>query len=246
MVDDRDSVGHIDLGRPGASARGEFERRLRRDAERRRRRFGRFLAPLVAVLAGVRPSTARWRVGGEAEERVGRLLSQGVGSAGLVLHDRSVPRSRANIDHIAVVPSGVWVIDTKRYRGRVRRGRPPGRLVGRRTLIVDGHDRGDLVAAARRQRVLVRTVTGPGVEVRAVLCFAGAEWGFVARPLSIDGVVIFWPKALVRALARPGPLGPDQRGALAARIAGAFPACSAPPDPNAPDALRPRPPHRRA
>jgi hypothetical protein len=52
MVDDRDSVGHIDLGRPGASARAEFERRLRRDAERRRRRFGRFLAALVAVLAG--------------------------------------------------------------------------------------------------------------------------------------------------------------------------------------------------
>jgi len=177
MVDDRDSMGHIDLGRPGASAHAEFERRLRRDAERRRRRFGRVLAPLVAVLAGVRPSTARWRVGGETEERVGRLLSQGVGSAGLVLHDRSVPRSRANIDHIAVVPCRVWVIDTKRYRGRVRRGRPPGR----RTLVVNGHDRGALLAAARHQGALVEAVVGPGVAVHAVLCFADGEWGCFAR-----------------------------------------------------------------
>lgn len=102
------------------------------------------------------------------------------------------------------------------------------------------------MVAARGQRALGRTVTGPGVEMRAVLCFAGAEWCLVARPLSIDGVVIFWPKALVRALARQGPLGPDQRGALAARIADAFPPCTAPPDPNAPDTLRPRSPHWRA
>jgi hypothetical protein len=58
---------------------------------------------------------------------VGRLLSAAVGDAGVVLHDRAVPRGRANIDHIAVVPSGVWVIDTKRYRGRVRRSGRLGR-----------------------------------------------------------------------------------------------------------------------
>jgi len=102
------------------------------------------------------------------------------------------------------------------------------------------------VTAALRQRALVQSAVGAEVPVRAVLCFAGAEWCLVARPLSIDGVVIFWPKALVRALARQGPLGPDQRGALAARIADAFPPCTAPPDPNAPDTLRPRSPHWRA
>jgi hypothetical protein len=44
-----------------------------------------------------------------------------VGHVGLVLHDRAIPGTRSNIDHIAVVPSGVWVIDTKQYRGRVQR-----------------------------------------------------------------------------------------------------------------------------
>ncbi len=125
---------------------------------------------------------ARWHVGGRAEERVGRLLSRAVGRTGIVLHDRAVPHRRANIDHLAIVPSGVWVIDTKRYHGRLRRTRRPGRLVGRRTLVVNGHDRGQLVTAALRQRALVRSAAGPDVEVRAVLCFEGAEWGRRGRP----------------------------------------------------------------
>lgn len=36
-----------------------------------------------------------------------------------VLHDRTNPGSRANIDHLAVTPSGVFTIETKRYAGRV-------------------------------------------------------------------------------------------------------------------------------
>ena len=124
-MEETDPTGGMDVGRPGASARAEFERRRRRDAERRRRRFGRFIAPVVALAAGTRPSTDRWRVGGRAEERVGRLLSSAAGRTGLVLHDRALPHSRANVDHIAVVPSGVWVVDTKCYRGRsAGRARP--------------------------------------------------------------------------------------------------------------------------
>jgi hypothetical protein len=39
-----------------------------------------------------------------------------------VLHDRRIPRTRANIDHIAVTRSGaVWAIDAKNYRGKVQR-----------------------------------------------------------------------------------------------------------------------------
>jgi hypothetical protein len=38
----------------------------------------------------------------------------------VALHDRRMPCSQANIDHIVLVPSGVWVIDSKRVRGRIR------------------------------------------------------------------------------------------------------------------------------
>lgn len=177
----------------------------------------------MAALAGIRPSTARWAVGGEAEERVGLLLRAAVGEAGFVLHDRAVPHRRANIDHIAVVASGVWVVDTKRSHGRVRRGRPPGRLVGRRTLVVNGHDRSHLLVSARRQRAVVEAAAGPGAPAHAVLCFADASWGPRARPFTLRGVMVTWPRALTRALAAPGPLGAADRAALARRLARALP-----------------------
>ena len=55
------------------------------------------------------------------------------------LHDRRVPGTRGNIDHIVVGPAGVFVIDAKNYQGKIEirnRGwffRPDHRLyVGRR------------------------------------------------------------------------------------------------------------------
>ena len=56
-----------------------------------------------------------------------------------VLHDRRVPGTRGNIDHIVIAPAGVFVVDAKHYEGRIEirnKGwflRPDYRLyVGRR------------------------------------------------------------------------------------------------------------------
>jgi hypothetical protein len=38
----------------------------------------------------------------------------------VVLHDLAVPGSAANLDHLAIGPGGVFVIDSKQYRGRLR------------------------------------------------------------------------------------------------------------------------------
>ena len=67
----------IDTGQPGASARAEFERRQRADDARRQAVFGRYLSPVVKLVAGERQSTRAWEQGGRGEERVGRLLEQG-------------------------------------------------------------------------------------------------------------------------------------------------------------------------
>jgi hypothetical protein len=45
----------------------------------------------------------------------------------VVLHDLAVPGSRANLDHLAIGPGGVFVIDSKHYRGRLQLD-PSGRL----------------------------------------------------------------------------------------------------------------------
>jgi hypothetical protein len=44
-----------------------------------------------------------------------------------VLHDLAVPGSRANLDHLVIGPGGVFVIDSKQYRGRLQLD-PTGRL----------------------------------------------------------------------------------------------------------------------
>jgi hypothetical protein len=45
----------------------------------------------------------------------------------VVLHDLAVPGSQANIDHIVIGSGGVFVIDSKQYRGRLQLD-PTGRL----------------------------------------------------------------------------------------------------------------------
>ena len=107
-------------GHAGASARAEYERRRARDQARRRARFGR-LAPVVSVLVGPKAATEAWARGAEGEEFVGRRIDDAVGTSGMALHDRRLPASRGNLDHLVVVASGVWVIDTKHYHGRLAR-----------------------------------------------------------------------------------------------------------------------------
>jgi hypothetical protein len=194
----------------------------RRDNERRRETFGR-LAPLARLLARPNASTEAWARGAEGEERVGALLRRAVGENGVVLHDRSIPHSRANLDHIAVVPSGVWVIDSKHYRGRLERRGVGGWFRSRAALYVAGRDHSTLVHCALRQRSVVAAAAGPDVPVRAALCFTGAEWPRFARPFTIDGVLVTWPKALARVLGMPGRLDASTRNSLATRMAVAFP-----------------------
>ncbi|WP_293167360.1 nuclease-related domain-containing protein [Microcella sp.] len=48
-----------------------------------------------------------------SEAAVGARLDGLASESIRVMHDRRIPRSKANIDHIVVTPGGVWVIDTK-------------------------------------------------------------------------------------------------------------------------------------
>lgn len=36
-----------------------------------------------------------------------------------MLHDRRVPDTRGNIDHIIVAPAGVFVVDAKNHKGKI-------------------------------------------------------------------------------------------------------------------------------
>ena len=104
------------------------------DDERRRQKFGR-LAPVVGFLVGQKHSTEIWALGAEGEGSIGPLLSRTVGDKGVVLHDRRVPQSLSLTSITSLsVPSGVWVIDSKHYRGRLERRKVGGWFMSREAL----------------------------------------------------------------------------------------------------------------
>lgn len=81
------------------------------------------LAAMAAWRLRPDPDTERWRRGAEAEVATAALLER-LPRRWIVLHDRAVPGSRANIDHLVIGSRGVWVVDTKSVRAplRIRRG----------------------------------------------------------------------------------------------------------------------------
>jgi Nuclease-related domain len=146
----------------------------------------------------------------------------------VVLHDRAIPHRRANIDHIAVVASGVWVIDTKHYRGRLERRELGGWFVPRPRLFVAGRDQTQRVTAARRLQALVSEALvaeqpGAGPLVRAALYFTGVDVGLFTRPFTLEGVLVTWSHTFGRVLAASGPLGPGERNEVACRLSRLFP-----------------------
>jgi hypothetical protein len=82
----------------------------------------------AAVLVGwrlrFRPSNqARtWQRGGQGERHTARLLDRLTRDGYVVFHDVAVPGSDANVDHLVIGRSGVFVIDSKQWTGEVRQG----------------------------------------------------------------------------------------------------------------------------
>ncbi len=160
--------------------------------------------------------------GSGGEERLARYL--GEISAVIVLHDRRMPRSPANIDHLAVAPSGVFVIDAKRYAGMVRIENPGGLFRFDPRLRVGGRDCTKLLEGALSQRnAVVSALEGMDVPVRTALCFVEAEWGWFAKPTLLRGVWILGQKSLVRKLSEPGSLPPARVRETARLLAERFP-----------------------
>jgi hypothetical protein len=180
------------------------------------------LGGLILALSADPSTTTAWAKGAEGEQLVGRRLATLAEHGVASLHDRRIPGSLANIDHIALGPSGVFVIDAKRYAGQVR-ARPTGTVwrPGPDRLFVGRRDCTKLIAGMGRQVDAVSRAledVGP-VPIIPMLCFVEAEWPLIAKPLIIDGVWIGWRKAMAEVIIRPGPLTTEQVNAVATRLA---------------------------
>ena len=174
--------------------------------------FSATFATGMAALASLQllsPSRTEkaWAKGAAGERVVGAALDRLAGDQVRVLHDRRMPRSRANLDHIAVTQSGVFTIDAKRYAGRLEvRGRGQQLWIARR-------DRSKLLDQAHRQAAAVAGVLAeaglPEVPVTPALCFVDTELPRFFRPKQAGGVRLTTPRDLPSLLATPA--GSDSR-----------------------------------
>ena len=207
----------------GASARREYERRRAKDEAAIREKWGR-LGGIAVALADERQSTKAWDVGAVGEERLGRMLDAIAADGFAVLHDRRIPRTKANIDHMVITRSGIWVVDAKRYKGRPDL-RIEGGIIRPRTekLTVGGRDCTKLVEGVLKQAALVRDLVGADVRITPTLCFVESDWPLFGGSFTTRGVQVLWPKKLRKSIIA-GVDGPHDVDGLRERIAAHFPA----------------------
>lgn len=121
------------------------------------------------------------------------------------LHGCATDDAGTRIDHLAVGPSGVWVVASRRValeRIQLRRS-----LRAAPALRVGGVDRPELLELLDRQRLLVCSVLAdqPHVPVHTALCFAGGEFPLLGS-LSSGGHHILPPAELAARVGAAGPL----------------------------------------
>jgi len=144
-ITNSDSITPLATGEAGASARQMFEQKHRRREERIERKWGR-LAGVVKFVSTDPQSARAWANGSTGERRLASLLVKSLGDRAALLHDRKIPGSRANIDHLAIAASGIWIIDAKNYTGKVEQRDVGGLFSTDQRLYVNGHDYTELVA----------------------------------------------------------------------------------------------------
>jgi hypothetical protein len=148
--------------------------------------------------------------GAAGERRTAQLLGPLERHGWAVLHDLAIPRSQANIDHLVIGPGGVFVVDSKQYRGRLQLD-PSGRLWhGRYPLAPTLH----AVSFEADQAAVV--LPDPGMAVVPIVAVHGAQvpWGKVVT----QGVPVVSARRLPSMLRQlPAVLGPERVAAVASQ-----------------------------
>jgi Nuclease-related domain len=224
-----DASVDLEARAPGASAQREYGRRHQQREDYARQRRGR----LGVVLARVIPepqSTQAWQRGAKGETTAGaRLEKHLAGKEVKLFHDRRVPgHGKANIDHIAIGPGGITVIDTKNYRGKVRVQKAGGLFSEPRTILsIGGKDRTRLLKAVKEQIELVRGALAgtddADADIAGALCFANVDGLPLIARQELDGVLIDGARRVAKLARRPGDLDLAAIDRIKHRIGHAFP-----------------------
>ncbi|MFG1943346.1 nuclease-related domain-containing protein [Nonomuraea sp. NPDC048826] len=116
---------------------------------------------------------AAWRKGAAGERATARRLRTLELAGYTVLHDLAIPRSNANIDHLVIGSTGVFVIDSKKWHRRTTLRAASGTLwIGRQPI--DKVVRPVLFEARRAGEVLSQA-TGRRVDVTSIIAVHGSR-----------------------------------------------------------------------
>lgn len=216
----------------GGSSQAEYERRRTLHRERVRQRRPLILGiTAIGVVAGIafmgsQPAVAwtlifaavigaanalfvtpnhitAWATGADGEARTARFLEPLRAEGFAVLHDRRIPGSRANIDHIVIGPPGVFVVETKSFGGQLK--------VRGHEVYVAGRRKTAMVEEAKREALAVQVALAPelealGIGVVPVICVHRAALPWFGG--QAGGVRIVSGKDLVKRLRKADPVLP--------------------------------------
>jgi len=141
-----------------------------------------------------RAEMLRWRRGAMGEESTALILDALASRRWKVWHDLAVPGSRANLDHLVVGPTGVWLLDTKTTTGAISTRWGKVRVAGRQLDVSSTAWEAEVVAGE-----LSRDLGWPGgLEVTPLVVLHGL--GRRRRTARSAGITVVAPEALERTL----------------------------------------------
>jgi hypothetical protein len=214
----------IDFGIAGASARREHDRRADKREARVKGRFGQRLGGVILAVVDEPQSTRAWAKGAVGEQKLAAALA---GLPGVVaLHDRRVPGTRGNIDHLVIAPAGVFVVDAKHYDGRLQIRDKGGLFRTDEHLYVGGRDCSRLADNMGWQVKAVETFlesVGCTLAVKPVLCFIDVDWPLLFAPDSFRRVLLKTPRSLRKLITAAQTLDAGEIDKVARILAKGFP-----------------------
>ena len=189
-------------GNAGASALREYERRQAKRHAQIEEQWGTGKLGAIAKFFSEPPQNeVSWKTGAEGEQELSQLLNRKLSETCVVLDDRQIPGSKANIDHIVVAPSGIWIVDAKKYKGRIV---VVSKVFGDNELVVADRGKTKLVEGLHRQQATVVRALPPGetTPIHMVLCFVDGDFPLFGGEGKVNDVHVVSSKSVTRLITR--------------------------------------------
>lgn len=197
-------------GNAGASAMREFERRQAKRHARIEDEWGTGKRGTIAKLLSKPPlNETSWKTGAEGERRLSQLLNRKLGATCVVLDDRRIPGSKANIDHLVIAPSGVWIVDAKKYKGRIE---VVSKLFADKQLLVAGRNKTKLTEGLHRQQAAIQRALLPDartVPIHMVLCFVDGDFSLLGGWRGVNDVLVVSSNSVMGLITKRESAGVD-------------------------------------